>query len=1320
MKKLLILVLVLVLAFSLASCGKKKNKGKDNDTNSSNSDISSEGGTENGNDDASNNGTSVHTHSLTKTAESKASCTTNGNVEYWSCSGCNKKFTSESATAEITDVTIPASHKLTRVAAKEATCTSSGNIEYWNCSVCSKNFSDSNANTEVTTISTSVLHTLTHYEKNDATCTEDGNIEYWHCEICNKFFSDANKTKEIYRADTVTKASHNYTGGKCTACGQLRYSSGLKYTLSSDNTYYIVSSIGTCTDTTIVIPDTYNELPVTAISDNAFSSRNTITGVIIPESITSIGNNAFKGCYKLIEVYNLSKSITIIAGSEENGYLGYYALDIYTSLSQSSKIFTTEDNFVFYKNGALCLLTNYTGTLKDITLPESFNGSNYEIHTAAFYNNIKITSVVIPDSITSIGSLAFAGCTKIKKATIGSKVSYVGENAFQSCTGLEEVHIKDIPAWCNITFENYESNPLYNAKNLYINDALLTELVIPDTVNEIKAYAFKNCNSITSVTIGENVNSIEKCAFENCYSIEKIQYNATAVRDIPQTNYVFNSIGKNGNGVSVIIGNNVTLLPDYLFYTSSSGYATNIISVEFEEGSTCTSIGDFVFTNCSQLNSIIIPDSVTTIGNSAFYGCSKISSITIGNGVTTINDYAFASCTGATTLTMGSNVTTISNYAFNGCSSISSITIPDSVTLIGYYAFANCIGATSITIGKSVALIQNQAFYNCYSVEKINFNATALGDFESNQNVFCLSAQNPIERDLFIGNNVTKIPAYSFANAYIKSVTFEENSLCESIATYAFYGCKSITDITIGNYVTSIGNFAFSGCTAMETIKFNATAIDDFESNTTCFPTVNDSEGGINVIIGKNVTKIPAYLFNNANLISVKFEDESVCTTIGSGAFYQCKKLRSVTLPSAVTSIGDVAFFYCQKLESIYFAATTLNDFVSNNRVFAYAGFDGNGISVVISKNVTKIPAYCFSSGEYKPKIATVEFEEKSVFRSIGKNAFYDVTSITSISLPNSTTSIGDYAFYSCSNLQTIVIPESVTTIGIYAFYNCRNLSGAIDTKSVTTIGKGAFKNCSSITSITLSSSITLLGDEVFYGCSKVEEIYYNLPSYPDFSYSNKLFYDVGHNGNGIKLLIGKDVTKIPAQLFASSSAVVTTEAPKIVNVEFESGSVCNTIGNSAFFGCYALVSVKLPNGLITIGNTAFGDCTSLVNVSIPDSVTSIGTAAFNNCKSLTTIKIPDGITLIDNYAFSNCTNLANIVIPKSVQTMGYYAFSGCTGITAVYYSGTAADWGSISFSSSENNYIKNATRYYYSEDKPASDGNYWHYDENGEAKIWA
>ena len=181
--------------------------------------------------------------------------------------------------------------------------------------------------------------------------------------------------------------------------------------------------------TSITIPNS-----VTSIGSYAFYKCSSLTSLTIPDSVTSIGYGAFAGCYRLVEVYNLS-SLNITKGSIDNGYVGYYALNIYMDKNTPSKL-TKENDFVIHTEGNVKTLVGYFGDRTSITIPSSVTS----IGSYAFYNCSSLTSITIPSSVTSIGSYAFYNCSSLTSITIPNSVTSIGRDAFGYCSNLKTIN----------------------------------------------------------------------------------------------------------------------------------------------------------------------------------------------------------------------------------------------------------------------------------------------------------------------------------------------------------------------------------------------------------------------------------------------------------------------------------------------------------------------------------------------------------------------------------------------------------------------------------------------------------------------------------------------------------------------------------------------------------------------------------------------------------------------------------------------------------------------------------------------------------------
>ena len=941
--------------------------------------------------------------------------------------------------------------------------------------------------------------------------------------------------------------------------------------------------------TDLVIPDS-----VTSIGEYAFRNCDSLTSVTIPDGVTSIENTAFRYCNKLVEVYNKS-SLNIVAGSTDHGYVGYYAKHIYTK--EGGSWFTdTEDGFRFFYDGTDGYLMGYYGDETAITFPDGFTvydgteATEYSIYKRAFYDcynltsviigeNVKsigsyafydcsgLTSVTIPDGVTSIGSYAFAYCSGLTSITIPDSVKSIGNYAFSGCSSLTAVNITNIAAWCRIEFDGYSSNPLYYAHNLHMNGELVTDLII-DYAMSIGDYAFCNCSSLTSITIPDGVTSIGESAFYNCSSITSLTIPDSVVR-------IMKCAFQNCDGLmSVVIGNGVRSIGDHAFSgcdditsaimpTIAIDYIPqdNLQIVVLTSGS---HISDNSFRNCHSLTSITIPDSVTSVGDYAFENCDNLkyneyadayylgnetnpyvvlvklkdtsgASYTINEQTNVIAWGVFSGCTGLTSITIPNGVTGISRDAFSGCSSLTSITIPDSVTSIGDYAFSGCSGLTSIAIPDSVTSMGEGAFGACSSLESITIpfvGATKYGTSDKHFGyIFGASSYN---------SNYTYVPTS------LKEVVITGGT---SIGGYAFYGCSNLTSITIPDSVTSIGNYAFYDCRSLTSI-----------------------------IIPDSVT------------------------SIGDSAFRDCSGLTSITIPDSVTSIGDSAFRDCSGLTSI-----TIPDSVTD----------------------------------------------------IGWYSFYNCSSLTSVTIPDSVTYIGSYAFYGCSDLTSITIPDSVTSIDDYAFYGCSGLTSIIIPDSVTSVGYGAFRGCSSLESITLP----------FVGATK------DGTSDTRFGYIFGTFYSSDNADNvpsSLKEVIITGGTSIGEGAFSGCNSLERMTIPFV-------GATKDGTSNKHFgyiFGAsssnsnedYVPASLKevIITGGTSIGRSAFSGCSGLTSITIPDGVTSIGNFGFSGCSALTSIIIPDSVKSIGNYAFSGCRSLTSITIPDSVTSIGDHAFYGCNSLESI------------------------------------------------------
>ena len=473
-----------------------------------------------------------------------------------------------------------------------------------------------------------------------------------------------------------------------------------------------------------------------------------------------------------------------------------------------------------------------------------------------------------------------------------------------------------------------------------ISQSTTGAITIPSEVNgysvsSIGRNAFNNCSGLTSVTIGNSVTSIGQYAFAACSGL-----------------------------TSITIPNSVTSIEQSAF-AACSGLSSIVVesgNTVYDSRDNCNAI---IITETDELiagfKNTIIPNSVTRIGNWAFVDCSSMTSITIPNSVTSIGEGAFKGCRGLTSITIPNSVTSIGDKVFSGCNGLTSVTIPNSVTSIGSDAFRDCRGLTSVTIPNSVTSIGDNAFYDCRRLTSVHISdITAwcninFGNIEANPLRFAqhLYLNGEEIKDLIIPNSVTSIGQYAFHGCSgLTSITIP-NSVT-SIGNYAFHGCSGLTSITIPNSVTSIGECSFrcSGLTSV-TVESGNTVYDSRDNCNAIIKTENNElvAGCKNTVIPNSVTSIGGYAFQGCSGLTSVTIGNSV-TSIGQSAFYGCSGLTSVTIPNSVTSIGGQAFYGCSGLTEIY--SLIEEPFSINNNVFQCPNYANEYVFTYVTLYVPK------------------------------------------------------------------------------------------------------------------------------------------------------------------------------------------------------------------------------------------------------------------------------------------------------------------------------------------------------------------------------
>ncbi|MGX8692263.1 MAG: extracellular solute-binding protein [Clostridia bacterium] len=831
------------------------------------------------------------------------------------------------------------------------------------------------------------------------------------------------------------------------------------------------------------------------------------------------------------------------------------------------------------------------------------------IGDAAFFRCYYVESVSIPEGVTTIGYYAFQVCTHLKAVTIPASVTLIRRSAF-ALSGLEAIHVAEgnraYMSMDGVLFNADGTTLIYypNGKageytvpdgvavieNSAFSCSGLTAVSLPDSLREIREYAFWFCGSLTEISLPEGLLSIGGGAFggtglqeitfpaslKDCqlYDTGDAVFHDTPIENIfvAEDNPYFCSVD------GVVFSKDQHEL--VMFPTGRTG------SYTVPEG--VTSLGHKAF-DAVHLTEVILPDSLLTIGENSFQFARELPSITIPAGVTSVGEWAFALSSITETRFLGS-APAFGSGCFNN------------ITATAYYPANDSSWTEDVRQD-----YEGTVTWIAYTSPTVVATGTCGDD---------LTWELDEEGTLTITGTGSM---YDFA--WNESPWYEDR--------------ESIKAVELPEGLTSIGAYAFSGCSSLTGIE-----------------------------LPEGLTSIGSYAFHRSSLTSIELP--SGLTSIGAYAFQSCSNLTSIEIPAGVTSIGEGAFHYCSSLTSMEAAADNTY----------YSSLDG----VLFDKDQTTL--ICCPGGK------SGSYAVPSGVTRIEDDAFFFCYSLASIELPEGLTNIGNDAFRFCSSLTSIEIPSDVTGIGDGAFYGCSSLTsieaaadntyyssldGVLFNKDqttliccpggksggyavpsgVTSIGGAAFSGCGSLTSVELPEGVTSIGGAAFSDCGSLTSV-----ELPD------------------------GLTGIGGAAFSNCGSLTNIELPESVT----------SIGDFAFSSCSSLTSIEIPEGVTSIGSGAFMQCNNLTSVVLPNGLVEISEDSFRECSSLTSLSIPEGAAHIEARAFLRC-GLTDVQLPNSISYIGESAFSECGDLTEIRFEGAAPAFGENCFA-----YVE-ATAYYLAND---------------------
>ena len=512
-----------------------------------------------------------------------------------------------------------------------------------------------------------------------------------------------------------------------------------------------------------------------------------------------------------------------------------------------------------------CTITDYDGMASSLSIPSAINGHTVkQIDTGALSDNRIITSVTIPNGVTTIGFSAFNGCIKLEKIKFSSNLDTVCENAFNNTK------------W----FNNQSNGLVYVGKVAYKYKGDMprnTKITVKSDTVSISESAFKDCANLTAILIPSSVKHIDKYAFYNCQGLTKLNFN---------------------DGIERI-------------ENDAFGSCEKLTSVNFSE--TLKSIGAFAFVECKKLSEITIPQSVTSVGEYAFSGCENLASVTVSDDLQYVGGRAFEktkwlnsqpdgvvyigkSAYGYkgdmpknTELSLKSGITNISGYAFYEEKNLTSVKIPETVNRIGNWAFLDCEGLKNVNIPDGVKRIESWTFSNCSSLTNITVpdSVTVLDGLAFS---YCTNLKN-----IELSKNLTEIGMGALSHC----TSLETIDIPDSVIimdNIAMAGCSELKSVNIGSNLKTVGGQVFAGCTSLEKVNVNLN-----NKNYT-------SENGI--WYDKNKTKIILYPYNKKDsAYTTPTSLKELCNGyVGSyGTLLDNSNLKTVTIEKNVAKIDDYA-----------------------------------------------------------------------------------------------------------------------------------------------------------------------------------------------------------------------------------------------------------------------------------------------------------------------------------------------------------------------------------------------------------------------------